>query len=78
MLVVTTAATGIGLWASGRIDAGVVAMALPLAWQISNMAGWVSWEIAGIFENSARSRRACSRSPSRISSSIATMPVGSR
>ncbi|MET0509811.1 MAG: ABC transporter ATP-binding protein [Burkholderiaceae bacterium] len=50
-LVVSTAATGIGLWASGRIDAGVVAMALPLTWQISNMSGWVSWEIAGIFEN---------------------------
>ena len=51
MLVVGTAATGIGLWTVGEIDAGVVAMALPLAWQISNMAGWVSWEIAGIFEN---------------------------
>ncbi|MGE0802225.1 MAG: ABC transporter ATP-binding protein [Lautropia sp.] len=51
LLVVSTAATGIGLWVAGRIDAGVVAMALPLAWQISNMAGWVSWEIAGIFEN---------------------------
>jgi ATP-binding cassette subfamily B multidrug efflux pump len=50
-LVVSTATTGILLWATGRIDAGVVAMALPLTWQISNMAGWVSWEIAGIFEN---------------------------
>jgi len=51
MLVVSTAAVGIGLWASGSIDAGTVAMALPLAWQTSNMAGWVSWEISGIFEN---------------------------
>jgi ATP-binding cassette subfamily B multidrug efflux pump len=51
LLVVATAATGIGLWAAGEVGAGVVAMALPLAWQISNMAGWVSWEIAGIFEN---------------------------
>ncbi len=51
LLVVGTAGTGIALWASGEIGAGVVAMALPLAWQISNMAGWVSWEIAGIFEN---------------------------
>jgi ATP-binding cassette subfamily B multidrug efflux pump len=51
LLVVATAATGIGLWAAGEVSAGVVAMALPLAWQISNMAGWVSWEIAGIFEN---------------------------
>ncbi len=51
LLVVGTAAAGIGLWVTGRVEAGVVAMALPLAWQISNMAGWVSWEIAGIFEN---------------------------
>ena len=51
LLVVSTGAVGIGLWASGSIDAGTVAMALPLAWQTSNMAGWVSWEISGIFEN---------------------------
>jgi ATP-binding cassette subfamily B multidrug efflux pump len=29
----------------------VVATALPLAWQIANIAGWVSWEVTGIFEN---------------------------
>ncbi|MFK7965945.1 MAG: ABC transporter ATP-binding protein [Burkholderiaceae bacterium] len=51
LLVVSTGAMGIGLWANGSIDAGTVAMALPLAWQTSNMAGWVSWEISGIFEN---------------------------
>jgi len=51
LLVVSTGAVGIGLWANGSIDAGTVAMALPLAWQTSNMAGWVSWEISGIFEN---------------------------
>jgi len=31
--------------------AGVVATALPLAWQVSNVSGWVSWEVTGIFEN---------------------------
>jgi ATP-binding cassette subfamily B multidrug efflux pump len=51
LLVVATAATGIGLWVAGEVGAGAVATALPLAWQISSMAGWVSWEIAGIFEN---------------------------
>ncbi|MBA3480147.1 MAG: ABC transporter ATP-binding protein [Lautropia sp.] len=51
LLVVGTAATGIFLWMTGEVAAGVVATALPLAWQVSNMAGWVSWEIAGIFEN---------------------------
>ena len=50
-LVVGTAASGILLWSQGAISAAAVATAIPLAWQISNMAGWVSWEVAGIFEN---------------------------
>ena len=37
--------------ARARSSAGVVATALPLAWQIANVAGWVSWEVTGIFEN---------------------------
>jgi ATP-binding cassette subfamily B multidrug efflux pump len=51
MLLVSTAAIGITLWGQGQIDAGVVATALPLAWTIANVAGWVSWEVTGIFEN---------------------------
>jgi len=51
LLMVSTAIIGIGLWAHGQIGAGIVAMALPLAWQITNTAGWVSFEVAGIFEN---------------------------
>jgi ATP-binding cassette subfamily B multidrug efflux pump len=51
LLLVSTAAIGITLWAQGRIDAGTVATALPLAWTIANVAGWVSWEVTGIFEN---------------------------
>ena len=50
-LLTGTAAVGIWLWAQGTVSAGVVATALPLAWQITNVAGWVSWEVAGIFEN---------------------------
>ncbi len=50
-LLTGTAAIGIGLWADGTLSAGVVATALPLAWQISNAAGWVSWEVTGIFED---------------------------
>jgi len=42
---------GITLWGHGLVSAGVVATALPLAWQIANVAGWVSWEVTGIFEN---------------------------
>ena len=51
LLLTGTAAIGIGLWAQGTVSAGVVATALPLAWQIANVAGWVSWEVTGIFEN---------------------------
>jgi ATP-binding cassette, subfamily B, multidrug efflux pump len=51
LLLTGTAAIGIWLWATGAVSAGVVATALPLAWQIANVAGWVSWEVTGIFEN---------------------------
>jgi ATP-binding cassette, subfamily B, multidrug efflux pump len=51
LLLVSTAGIGIALWGSGQIDAGTVATALPLAWTIANVAGWVSWEVTGIFEN---------------------------
>jgi ATP-binding cassette, subfamily B, multidrug efflux pump len=50
-MLTSTAAIGISLWAQGSISAGLVATALPLAWQIVNVAGWVSWEVTGIFEN---------------------------
>ena len=50
-LLVSTAGIGIWLWAQGSVSAGVVATALPLAWQVANVSGWVSWEVTGIFEN---------------------------
>jgi ATP-binding cassette subfamily B multidrug efflux pump len=51
LLLVSTATIGMLLWAHGQVSAGIVATALPLAWQIANVAGWVSWEVTGIFEN---------------------------
>jgi ATP-binding cassette, subfamily B, multidrug efflux pump len=51
LLVVGTAATSVWLWQAGQITPAVVATSLPLVWQIANMAGWVSWEVSGIFEN---------------------------
>jgi ATP-binding cassette subfamily B multidrug efflux pump len=51
LLLGTTVATALALWARGEIDASAIAMALPLTWQIASMAGWVSWEVTGIFEN---------------------------
>jgi ATP-binding cassette subfamily B multidrug efflux pump len=51
LLLTATAASGLWLWGRGTVDAAIVATALPLAWQIANAAGWVSWEVSGIFEN---------------------------
>jgi ATP-binding cassette, subfamily B, multidrug efflux pump len=50
-LLVGTAAIGLLLWTQGNVSSGVVATALPLAWQTANAAGWVSWEVTAIFEN---------------------------
>jgi ATP-binding cassette subfamily B multidrug efflux pump len=50
-LLAGTGTIGVWLWSQGTIGAGTVATALPLAWQITNVAGWVSWEVASIFEN---------------------------
>src|SRR5262249_55618815 len=46
-----TAAIGVYLWAHGSVSAGIVATALPLAWQTANAAGWGSWGVTAIFEN---------------------------
>jgi ATP-binding cassette, subfamily B, multidrug efflux pump len=50
-LVTATATVAIVLWLEGRIAAGAIAMALPLAWQIVNIAGWVAQNITSIFED---------------------------
>ncbi len=51
MLVVSTGGVAIWLWSRGRVPVGVVAMALPLAWQIASIAGWVGQNVTAIFEN---------------------------
>jgi ATP-binding cassette, subfamily B, multidrug efflux pump len=51
MLVTGTGAVAVALWVHGKVAVGTVAMALPLAWQIINIAGWVAMRITEIFEN---------------------------
>jgi ATP-binding cassette, subfamily B, multidrug efflux pump len=51
LLVVSTGGIAIALWTRGVVEVGTVAMALPLAWQIINVAGWVAWQVTAIFEN---------------------------
>ena len=50
-LIVGTAAMAIWQWQAGRIDVGTVATAIPLAWQLTNIAGWVARSVTSIFEN---------------------------
>jgi ATP-binding cassette, subfamily B, multidrug efflux pump len=50
-LVVSTGVVAIWLWNDGRIEVGIVAMALPLTWHISAIAGWVAQNVTTIFEN---------------------------
>src|SRR5712671_3682190 len=51
MMVTGTGALALFLWTRGKVEVGTVAMALPLAWQIVNIAGWVALQITTIFEN---------------------------
>ena len=49
--VVSTGTLALVLWTQGAVQVGTVAMALPLAWQIVNISGWVAYQVTSIFEN---------------------------
>jgi ATP-binding cassette subfamily B multidrug efflux pump len=51
LMVTGTGALALVLWTRGQVAVGTVAMALPLAWQIINISGWVAWQVTSIFEN---------------------------
>jgi ATP-binding cassette subfamily B multidrug efflux pump len=51
LMVTATGALALVLWTRGQVTVGTVAMALPLAWQIINISGWVAWQVTSIFEN---------------------------
>ncbi len=51
LLLVGTGVTAIWLWLQDSIDVGVLAMSLPLSWQIVNISGWVAFNVTAIFEN---------------------------
>src|SRR6185437_2526201 len=44
-MVVSTGAVALWLWSGGHISVGIIAMALPLTWQIANIAGWVAQNV---------------------------------
>jgi len=51
VLLVTTGGIGLWLFSRGEVGLGVVATALPMAWQIANISGWVAFTVTSIFEN---------------------------
>ncbi|OIQ80719.1 putative ABC transporter ATP-binding protein YxlF [mine drainage metagenome] len=50
-LIVSMAAVALWQWSVGQIAIGAVATAIPLAWQLNNIAGWVARSVTSIFEN---------------------------
>ena len=50
-LIVSMATVALWQWSAGHIAIGAVATAIPLAWQLNNIAGWVARSISAIFEN---------------------------
>ena len=51
LLVAGVTVLGLTLWTSGRVDVGIVAVAIPLALRLNNMSHWIMWEFAALFEN---------------------------
>lgn len=50
-MMVGTGAIGLWLWTRGLLTVGGLATALPLTWQVANIAGWVAQNVTSIFEN---------------------------
>ena len=50
-LVIGTATIAIWQWSVGHIAVGGVATAIPMSWQMTNIAGWVARSVTAIFEN---------------------------
>ncbi|MCR0983626.1 ABC transporter ATP-binding protein [Roseomonas populi] len=51
LLLVGMAVLSIRLWMAGEIEAATVATALPMAWQMANISGWVAFNVGAIFES---------------------------
>ena len=50
-LIVGTGADALLQWSAGRIPVGMIATALPLAWQVASLSTWVSQNVTSIFES---------------------------
>ncbi|WP_339109856.1 ABC transporter ATP-binding protein [Thioclava sp. GXIMD4216] len=50
-LVASVTGVGLWLWTEGTLAVGAVAIAVPLALRLNNMAHWIMWEFSALFEN---------------------------
>jgi len=51
VMILSSGTFAIWLWSKGAIVLGAIAMALPLTWQLANVAGWVAHNATQLFEN---------------------------
>jgi ATP-binding cassette subfamily B multidrug efflux pump len=51
LLLAGTGIAAVLLWSNGLVSLGAIALSTGLAIRIVNMAGWIMWEVTGIFEN---------------------------
>ncbi len=50
-LLAVTTSLALVLWRQGAVDVGVIAMTIPLTWQIASIANSVAVQVTGVFEN---------------------------
>jgi ATP-binding cassette subfamily B multidrug efflux pump len=50
LLVFAAGALALLLWRFGMVEVGVIAMVLPLAFQLTNMSRWIAFSVTDIFE----------------------------
>ncbi len=51
LLLAATTSLALLLWRQGSVDVGVIAMTIPLTWQIASIANSVAVQVTGVFEN---------------------------
>ncbi len=50
LLVAGSGAFAVVLWQAGAVEVGVVAMVLPLTFQLTSMSRWIAFQVSSIFE----------------------------
>lgn len=51
LLVFSTAAFGLYLWATAAVTPGAIAIAMAIAIRLTGMSHWIMWEVSQLFEN---------------------------